>query len=124
MGNPDIVLPPDAFAFIFYTSGSTGKPKGVVWDHRNALHAIMNDTNLFHVCADDRLTFVAWRGLEIFGALLNGAAVYPVNITQDGLDLANWLTEEITMYGSVVSVFRHFVNTLTERTSFQLRLIN
>ena len=124
--NPCLPLSPDALAYIIYTSGSTGLPKGIVENHRNVMHYIMTETNDLHICAEDRLTFLAAQGRDIFRAALNGAAVYPIDIKQEGLTgLARWLIEEeITIYNSVESAFRHFVNTLTGAEQFaHLRLI-
>jgi len=106
--NPNPSISPDGLAWIIYTSGSTGKPKGVMQTHRNVLHDIMQYTNTLHICPEDRMTLLysysvygAVRG--IFGALLNGAALYPLDIREEGLaTLANLLTEEeITFYLSV-----------------------
>jgi amino acid adenylation domain-containing protein len=124
--NPDIALTPGACAYVLYTSGSTGRPKGIVENHRNLLHYIMTETNDLHICAEDRLTFLASQGRDIFRAVLNGAAVYPLEVKQEGFSgLARWLIEEeITIYNSVASAFRHFVNTLTGIEEFpHLRLI-
>jgi amino acid adenylation domain-containing protein len=124
--NLGLSISPDALAYILNTSGSTGRPKGVVQKHRNLLHVVMRTTNALHICADDRLTFLGSRGGDVFHALLNGAAVYPVNDKAGGLaDLANWLIqEEVTVYHSVATVFRHFVSTLTATERFpKLRLI-
>ena len=123
---PQISRTPNDFAYVLYTSGSTGQPKGIVENHRNLLHYIMTETNDLHICAEDRLTFIASQGRDIFRAVLNGAAVYPLEIRQDGLSsLARWLIEEeITIYNSVASAFRDFVNTLTGVEQFpHLRLI-
>jgi amino acid adenylation domain-containing protein len=124
--NPAITLPPDALAYVLYTSGSTGQPKGIVENHRNLMHYIMTETNDLHICAEDRLTFLASQGRDIFRALLNGAAVYPMDIKEEGLaGLSRWLIEEeVTIYNSVASAFRHFVDALTGAEEFpHLRLI-
>lgn len=80
--NLDLSISPDTLTWIIYTSGSTGEPKGVVHNHRNLLHFIMNYTNGFHICADDRLTLLYSCSVnagahDIFSALLNGASLYP-----------------------------------------------
>ena len=129
--NLRLSISPDTIAFILYTTGSTGNPKGVIQNHRNVLHDIMQYTNTLHICPDDRMTLLyscsvngAMRG--VFGALLNGAALYPLEIREDGLaNLANFLVqEEITFYHSVATVFRNFISTLTGKETFpRLRLI-
>jgi amino acid adenylation domain-containing protein len=129
--NLGLSIPPDTNAYLIYTSGSTGQPKGVVHTHRNALHKIRGYTNHCHICADDRLLLLASFSFSsstatIFGALLNGAAVFPFNVKEQGLTrLAGWLIqEEITIYHSVATSFRHFIGTLTGEETFpKLRLI-
>lgn len=91
----------------------------------------MNYTNGFHLCPEDRLTvlssFSANAGNhDIFTALLNGASLYPLNIKEVGVGrLADWLVQhEITIYHSVPTVFRHFLESLAEETKFpDLRVI-
>ena len=129
--NLGLSISPDAVAAIFYTSGSTGQPKGVMQSHRSVLHRVMIDTDNFHICPDDRLSLlsspiysVSLRNL--FGALLNGAALCPFNIEEEGLaNLADWLIQEkITIYFSVPTVFRHFTDSLVGGEHFSmLRLI-
>jgi len=123
---PVLSLSPDAPAFVFYTTGSTGLPKGVIENHRNLLYHTMKDTNDFHICAEDRLTFVASSGRDVLRALLTGAAVYPIDIRQEGFaDLGRCLMEnKITMLNCVTSVFRNFAATLAHHDRFShLRLI-
>jgi amino acid adenylation domain-containing protein len=127
----DLPISPGAPAYVLYTSGSTGRPKGVVQSHRNVLWDIREYTNTLHISCDDRMTLLyscsvngAVRG--IFGALLNGASLYPFDVKERGLNgLAELLSrEEITFYHSVPSVFRHFVATLSGRETFpRLRVI-
>ena len=130
--NVRLSIPPDAYANIFYTSGSTGQPKGVLQNQRNVLHQISNHTNNRHICEYDRLTLLSSCSYtatvkDIFGALLNGAALFPFDLRTGGVShLANWLAqEEITIYRSVPSVFCHFASVLTAEDKFpKLRLIH
>jgi amino acid adenylation domain-containing protein len=118
--NTNRAIPPDTLAYILYTSGSTGQPKGVIQNHRNVLHFIRNYTNKLHIAADDRLTLVASYSvdaavIDIFAALLNGATLYPIDLKAEGLPaLADWLRQqEITIYHSTPTVYRHFLETLS-----------
>src|SRR6266508_4327205 len=86
----------------------------------------MAETNEYHLCADDRVMFLAASGRDVLRALLNGACVYPFDIKKEGLaGLADWLIQErVTIFNSVVTAFRHFVATLSGNEQFpQLRLI-
>jgi amino acid adenylation domain-containing protein len=110
---PGIEIPPDAPAYVYYTSGSTGRPKGVVDSHRNVLHNVMRYTNRLAIDRDDRLTLLqspSFSGAvsSLFGALLNGAAVFPYDLRRSGAaGLGQWLVRErITMYHSVPAIFR------------------
>ncbi len=129
--NLDLPLQPDNFAYIIYTSGSTGQPKGVIQNHRYVLHLTMNYTNSGHICANDKLGLLyspnfAGAVRDIFCSLLNGATLLPYNVKQEGLiGLSSWLNQqEITIFFTVATMFRHFVNTLTQQEKFpKLRLI-
>lgn len=129
--NLGLSISSDAVAAIFYTSGSTGQPKGVMQSHRTVLHRVMIDTNHFHICPEDRLSLLSSPSYSaslhhFFGALLNGAALCPFNIEEEGVGrLAPWLAQEkITIYFSVPTVFRHFATSLTGQENFPaLRLI-
>ena len=125
-GNPGVSIRPDACAAVAYTSGSTGTPKGIVWNQCGLLHAVMRHTNMFHVCADDRMVMFRASLRPCLYALLNGATYYPVALRDEAvLALAEWLTQEkITVYRSAVSAFRSFAGTLAAGENFpHLRLI-
>ena len=129
--NIGLAISPDALAYLIYTSGSTGKPKGVIETHRNLLHNVMRNTNVLHVSTDDRISLLRSIGAggaarDALTALLNGAALYPFSVNDDGLgNLGRWLIDdEITIFTSVISVFRHFVAALSGTERFEnLRLI-
>ena len=123
--NPGLLVSPDALAHLYYTSGSTGHPKGVVQNHRHALHQIMTYTNGLRLSADDRCTLLHSHGfsasrLDIFGPLLNGAAVLPFSlVTQGVLRLSPWLREEeVTIFHWVPSAFRHFLGNVSGSEQF------
>jgi acyl-coenzyme A synthetase/AMP-(fatty) acid ligase len=92
----------------------------------------MEYTNTLRFQAEDRMallspcTFSLSVGF-IYGALLNGGCLYPLDVKGDGLaGLAKWFAEErVTVYNSVPALFRDFVHTLTpEETLPKLRLIH
>ncbi|MGH7835563.1 MAG: amino acid adenylation domain-containing protein [Candidatus Binatia bacterium] len=116
---------PDALAMILYTSGSTGRPKGVTHTHRNVLADVRNLTNEWHISAEDRWllhTSVSFANSvrTIYGALLNGASVYPYDTQRKGLGvMSQWLvSNEITILRSVPTTFRHFMSALPEDRKF------
>jgi len=123
--NVGLSLLPDTLAYIIFTSGSTGEPKGVVQNHRNVLHNIKRHTNSLHISSDDRLTWLASVSTgqavtDIYSALLNGATLCPFNVKENGLfRLADWLKqEEISIYHSSASVFRHLLDAMGSKEEF------
>lgn len=108
--------------YVLYTSGSTGKPKGVVQTEENVLHFIDCFSKMLNVTPDDRIAlFTSYShtvaAIDIFTALLNGAAIYPYNIKKEGSmgRLAGWICDEgITVFHSVPTVYRLFMETLTD----------
>lgn len=116
---------PEAMAYILYTSGSTGEPKGVMQNHRNVLHHIRCYTNALHIASEDKLTLLSSYSfdaavMDIFGALLNGATLYPLNIReQDAAALRRRMRREgITIYHSTPTVFRYICDGTSGHEDF------
>jgi amino acid adenylation domain-containing protein len=115
----NLEIDPRRLAYILYTSGSTGQPKGVMQNHRNVLHFIRAYTNNLHLNPGDRLTLLSSycfdaAVMDIYGALLNGATLYPFDIKESGFNaLGETLSEQrITVYHSTPTVYRYFVSEL------------
>ena len=109
---------PDDLAYVLYTSGSTGEPKGVMQNHRNVLHFIRSYTNSSHLCAQDRLSLLSSYAfdaavMDIYGAILNGASLYPFDVRVEGLQaLAPWIAaHRITVLHATPTLFRAFAAT-------------
>ena len=117
--DPGVAVSPDSLSSLFYTSGSTGRPKGVVEDHRTTLFVTRAQTNEYHISCHDRLTFLGSRRGDLYRALLNGAALYPVDLRSEGAaGTVRWmLEEEITVYNSVASAFRQIGDSLRPAAS-------
>lgn len=126
-----ILATPEDIAYILYTSGSTGKPKGVMQSNRNVMHHMRIWTNSLHISSEDKLTLFSsysWDSSvqDIFGALLNGACVSPLDVKYEGLEnMCKLLVDqEITIYHSTVPLYRHLVKILNGQENFsKLRLL-
>ncbi|MCP4416061.1 MAG: amino acid adenylation domain-containing protein, partial [Chloroflexi bacterium] len=123
--NPKLHISADTLAYIIYTSGSTGRPKGVIQNHRNVLHNCCNNTNSYQIGAADRIILLYSSSVmgavrAIYYALMNGAALFHVDVKEDGLaELTRTVTQEkITVYHSVTSLFRFFAATLSSVDKF------
>jgi amino acid adenylation domain-containing protein len=121
---------PDAVAYILYTSGSTGRPKGVVQNHRNLLHHARAYTNGLHIGREDRLSLLASYSfdaavMDIYGALLNGAALCLFDVRHEGpLALPRWLESEgVTLYHSTPTVYRQAFESMGAPVSRFLRAV-
>ncbi len=87
--DPQRPVKPEDLAYILYTSGSTGRPKGVMQSHRSLLHMILKYTNGIYISAEDHMTLLASGSFaasvsDIYGSLLNGAALFPFSVRESG----------------------------------------
>lgn len=127
---PDASIAPGDVATILYTSGSTGKPKGVIADHRTWIHNARNYANSFYISCEDRVTLLSLGTSQAIKnlcmALLNGAALFPFEVRQRGLDefLALLECEKITITVMGASLFRSLADALPKPEHLtDLRLI-
>ena len=127
-GNPPVAVDPSSGAYIRYTSGSTGGAKPVLKTQRHVMHDVMNFTNYFHLCPEDRITVLGqdYLGKHVFQALLNGGTLFPLDLRKDGsLNFADWIADErITVYQSSPTAFRNLIGVASRRHVFShLRLV-
>jgi amino acid adenylation domain-containing protein len=135
---PDASLPENLsvetdLAYILYTSGSTGTPKGVMITHLNVLTFIRWVADTFQPGPDDRFSNHAplhfdLSTLDIFTAMMVGAAVYPVPETLSlfPFKLADWIDRNgISIWYSVPSILSMMVlHGMLERLKFEkLRIV-
>ncbi|MCP5045804.1 MAG: AMP-binding protein [bacterium] len=113
-------------AYIIYTSATTGKPKGVLQTCENVVFHADNYISALSITPGDRLTFISSFShdgacQDIYGAIFSGAALYPFDIRRTPApELArHFITEGITIYHSVPTVFRYFVDSLTDSLARQ-----
>ncbi len=105
-------------AYVMYTSGSTGRPKGVVVPHR-AILRLVTDPDYVGLGPDDVVAFASNTGFdaatfEIWGALLNGAALTVFD--RDTLLSPDALAEAIRSRGvTVMFVTTALFNTVVAR---------
>ncbi|MEN2979511.1 non-ribosomal peptide synthetase [Tistrella bauzanensis] len=80
----------DDIAWVIYTSGSTGSPKGVCQTQRGLLHDIFQYLDVTGIGPGDRLTqlyspSVGGALRDMYGAVLSGAALVPVDLRAEGI---------------------------------------
>ncbi len=120
----------DSLAYILYTSGSSGTPKGVMQSHRNVLRHVQAYARSLGIEPGDRVSLFASYSfdaavMDIYGALLNGAALHPYDVKRQGTaGLASWLKEEgITIFHSTPTLYRAFLDGLAEGEALPARRV-
>lgn len=116
-----VPVPPEAPAYVLFTSGSTGTPKGIVQTHRNVLANVGKLATGLRLTPEDRLTLLTSASYgasvsDIYGSLLNGAAVLPFEpraMAPDGW--RDWVAAEgITVWHSVPGLFRSLARAVDD----------
>jgi amino acid adenylation domain-containing protein len=112
-----LVLPsgsPDDPAYLLYTSGTTGTPKRVQQTQRKVLHYVRSWAVNLGLDSGDRLSLVSTYGYDaavqdIFGALLTGAAVHPLDVRRlDRETLLDRIADSgISVVHATPTVYRH-----------------
>jgi acyl-coenzyme A synthetase/AMP-(fatty) acid ligase len=91
----------------------------VLHSHRNILVETRNYTNDVWICPEDRLALChscsfANAIRNKYGALLNGATLFPYDLATEGLaPLAEWMrTNQITIFHTLPTTFRGFLDAV------------
>jgi amino acid adenylation domain-containing protein len=103
----------DPLAFVLFTSGSEGRPRGVRYSHEMVLTRIV-EGDRFRVGPGDRVSAYGAGGMNLFRALLRGAALAPVDpVRLPPRDVPAWLARhEISHFHCVPTVLRHILREL------------
>lgn len=108
------LVDPNARAYILFTSGSTGRPKGVVQSNVNVVHHALTYAKSIDLQIRDRVSLLAWFGfdagiMDIFGALLTGAAIVPLRIREIGFPAAAKVIsdQKVTVLHPTPTTFRY-----------------
>jgi amino acid adenylation domain-containing protein len=123
--DPGIAVSPDDVATLTYTSGSTGAPKAVMQTHRQIVPNLVRQSRGLGLVAGDRVALLTLlsgsHGLIILWcALATGCSLWPFSAGEKSIaGLAGWMTDnEISVYISGPSLFRHFIKTLDDSVRF------
>lgn len=103
--------------YIMYTSGSTGLQKGTIISHKNVIRVVKN-TNYIDINSNDKvmqLSNYAFDGsvFDIFGAILNGAAlvIVPKTVTLEISELTEFIKKnKVTVFFITSALFNMVVD--------------
>ncbi len=112
-----VALPPmpqgQDLAYLLYTSGSTGRPKAVMQSHRNVVRQADRYARMLELAPGDRVALTASISfdacvMDLYGALLHGATLAPVDLRTTDLAHFPKLADELglTVLHMTPTVFR------------------
>ena len=112
---PSVPVPADTPAYVLHTSGSTGAPKAVTQTQGGVLRQVARYVAGLGIGAEDRLSLVSSLGFDaavqdVFGALLSGASVHPVDLrdADSGAAVADALVSAgVTVFHATPTVYRY-----------------
>lgn len=118
VGEFEPALHPEDLAYVIFTSGSTGQPKGVMITHGVASNTIVDLNRRFSVGAGDRILGISSMCFDlsvydVFGAFASGACLVLIDDIRNPRNLVQSVcAEKITIWNSVPTLFRMFVEAL------------
>ncbi|MEZ4385377.1 MAG: AMP-binding protein [Nannocystaceae bacterium] len=111
----------DGLAYLLYTSGSTGRPKAVMQSRANLYHHATTYIERLGIGPTDRVSLIATHAfdaavMDIYGALLSGATLCPLDIRGDALTSLPAALVELspTVFHATPTVLRHLVAMLED----------
>lgn len=110
-------VPRDRVAYVLYTSGSMGYPKGISQSQHNVMAHARCYARSVGIAPDDRVSLLASCSfdasvMDIFGALLNGAVLVTLDLTEEGLPAVLRRLERVTVLHATPTVFRTVAQAL------------
>jgi amino acid adenylation domain-containing protein len=112
-------VPGERVAYLLYTSGSTGRPKGIWQSQRNLMAHARCYARSLGITPDDRLSLFPSCSfdasvMDIFGALLNGAALVALDLIEEGLPAVLRRLEGVTVLHATPTLFRTVAQALDQ----------
>jgi len=115
---------PQSLAYLLYTSGSTGVPKAVMQSQGNVVRQADRYARMLELTPEDRVCLTASISfdacvMDLYGALLHGATLVPVDLRTTELGRLPALASErgLTVLHMTPTVFRTLVRS-TRQESF------
>ena len=129
--NPEVRAGASDPCCVIYTSGSTGEPKGVLHSHRNVLHTAEVYSKQLSIVSEDKILLLSHCSFSanmanVFVSLVNGATNFIFDVVnEDLLKLpVEMVSNKVTVFHSVPSIFLHLVGLLSPSESFaNIRLV-